>query len=110
MRLSSSRWIVVAIAASAIATFTGSAAAECADDPHVAGQCFTVHGRLRLYANLRLYLWPVGTKRLLGVEYPPGLADAPSDPFMPENLRALIKPDVDLFGDFTLCPFTPDEP
>ncbi len=29
---------------------------------------------------------------------------------MPDNLRALIKPGIDVFGDFTLCPFTPDEP
>ena len=91
---------------------TGSAgAAECRDDPAVVGQCFMVHARIRLDADLRIHVWPVGTNRLLELSYPPDTQGTPSDfPFMPENLRKLIEPDRAVFGDFEVCRLAPDRP
>src|SRR5215469_1445078 len=68
------RHLVLTIAASQIA-LGGGAAAEtlpCKQDPRIIQQCFAVHGRLSVHANMRPYLWPIGTNRLLGVASPDG--------------------------------------
>jgi hypothetical protein len=96
---------------------TGIASASdtgCATDEHVVDACFDVHGRLAIYADSRLYLWPIGTHRMLGVQYPPelGLEDLP----LPENVdNAVSTPSLYgltawVYGDFRVCPFTHDEP
>lgn len=110
-RLTGRRALVAALAASVMAMipdFVRAAENACAADTRVVANCFDVHGRLRLHANLRLYLWPSGTKRLLAVSYAP---DAPvADPPLPANLSAAIRLDNDGFGDFRVCPFEPDRP
>ena len=87
---------------------TSALGGACATDKRVVAPCYQVHGRLSVCANMRLYLWPVGTQRLLAVSYAP---DAPrADPPMPPNLAQAIGLDVDVFGDFRVCPFTPERP
>ncbi len=55
---------------------------------------------------MRLWLWPVGTKRMLGVTSGPRLDDA-DDPIRPPNLKFdhSYKP---IYGDFEVCPLTPE--
>jgi hypothetical protein len=68
--------------------------------------CYSVHGRLSIGADsVRLYLWPIGTKRMLGVTAGPRIDDA-DDPIWPRTLP--ITPDDDVYADFEVCPFTPE--
>lgn len=79
----------------------------CASDERVIGICFDIHARLRLNANMRLYLWPIGTNRLLAVSY---MSDVPvADPALPYDLVDVINYDKEVFGDFRVCPFTKEE-
>lgn len=56
---------------------------------------------------MRLYLWPVGTKRMLGVTGGAILDDA-INPIWPQNLK--FNPGVNaIYGDFLVCPFTPEQ-
>ncbi len=76
------------------------------DNPRIVAQCFTVHGRLRIHANMRPYLWPVGTKRLLGI------SDGQGNIVMPPELESDFASDLskEAFGDFEVCPFTRQRP
>jgi hypothetical protein len=56
--------------------------------------------------TVRLYLWPVGTKRMLGVTGGPILDDA-IDLIFPRNLEFDSAGEA-IFGDFEVCPFTPE--
>ncbi len=80
----------------------------CVSDERVVGICFDIHARLRLNANMRLYLWPIGTNRLLAVSY---MSDVPeADPVLPSNLVDVMNSDKEVFGDFRVCPFTKEDP
>ena len=72
----------------------------CILNKNVVGDCWEIRGRLQVYngtPNLRI--WPVGTKRLLGV--------VPSEAeIIPEHLRAKIKLSSKIFANFEVCPFT----
>lgn len=96
--------LVLTVAASQI-VLGGVAAAEtppCNQHPRIMQQCFTVHGRLSVHANMRPYLWPIGTNRLLGVASPDGAI------IMPAELERLFAARIgrQVFGDFEVCPFT----
>jgi hypothetical protein len=80
----------------------------CADDKRVVAECYDVHGRLALHANMRLYLWPTGTKRLLAISYKPNAPQ--TDPLAPPELIKVLSPTTDILGDFHICPFTPEKP
>jgi hypothetical protein len=83
------------------------AAPECKGNPKVIGACYSVHGRLTRGADtVGLWLWPVGTKRMLGVTAGPRLNDA-DDPIWPQNLK-FEHGDEAIYGDFEVCPFTPE--
>jgi hypothetical protein len=87
----------------AIPTF--AAQAKCKGNPKVIGACYFVHGRVNLGADtVRLRLWRVGTKRILGVAAGPSTDDA-GDPIFPQNLR-FESEDETIYGDFEVCPFT----
>jgi hypothetical protein len=77
----------------------------CKGNPALVGKCFMVHGRLRAYnGNPTFRIWPIGTKRLLGVTGPhPG-----DPPIMPEKLACGF--DCDVIADFEVCPFSPSQP
>lgn len=81
---------------------------NCANDKRVIGECYDVHGRLRVYMNLRPYLWPIGTKRLLGIAYQSNAQNG--DLMLPANVTKVLNPGTEVFGDFRVCPFTLDEP
>jgi hypothetical protein len=78
---------------------------SCRQHPQLIGKCFTVHGRLSVYNGApALRIRKIGTKRMLGVSEQrfavPGYRN------LPENIQSQINQDVDLFGDFLVCPFT----
>ena len=80
---------------------------KCKGNPKVIAACYSVHGRVSQGADtVRLWLWPVGTKRLLGVTAGPTLDDA-DEPITPSNLRFKDRGE-DIYGDFEVCPFTPE--
>jgi hypothetical protein len=77
-----------------------------------AGACFWVHGRLSAANGAPTFrLWPIGTKRILGVNVAHHEGAAIGD--LPSPLPVLMSPDafnVDVYGDFHICPMTPDQP
>ena len=88
-------------------TVVSGAVAPSEDSGHAVGPPFTVHGRLWIARNgtLAPRIWIVGTKRILDV--PPAYG---SDPvYLPRKLNRLAW-DYYIFADFTVVPFTKDEP
>jgi hypothetical protein len=80
---------------------------KCEGNPKVIGACYSVHGRLSRGADtVILRLWPVGTKRILGITGGPTLDDADAA-IRPQNLKFPFG-DEDIYGDFEVCPFTPE--
>jgi hypothetical protein len=78
---------------------------DCKANPALVGKCFTVHGRLRAYnGNPTFRIWPLGTKRLIGVTG----AKPGQDPIMPKDLACGF--DCDVFADFETCPFSINTP
>jgi len=78
---------------------------SCRQHPKLIGKCFTVHGRLSVYNGApALRIWKIGTKRMLGVSDQrfavPGYRN------VPETIQHQLNQDVDIFGDFLVCPFT----
>jgi hypothetical protein len=78
---------------------------SCRHHPQLVGKCFSIHGRLSVYNGApALRIWKIGTKRMLGVSEQrfavPGYRN------VPENIQSQINQDVDLLGDFLVCPFT----
>ncbi len=84
-----------------------AATPKCKDNPKIVGACYSVHGRLSRGADtVILRLWPAGTKRMLGVTGGPTLDDADA-PIWPQSLK-FTSGDEDIYGDFEVCPFTPE--
>ncbi len=73
----------------------------CKEDPNVMAACFALHGRMFVSnGGPSLRIWRVGTDRILGVF-------DPENEIIPENLaKRLGGYDVDVYGDFEVCPFT----
>ena len=78
-------------------------------NPKLVGQCFVVHGRLTLAnGNPSVRIWQVGTKHMLGALDSNGNDIDDIDKF-PRQIRPLIPKDpwqMEIFGDYTVCPFT----
>ena len=83
----------------------------CKRNPDLAGQCFEIRGRAYVSNGTPdLRIWRVGTNRILGVTAS-ATADDAEDPIVPKKLlRAQGIPPNDhfVFGDFEVCPFTPE--
>ena len=79
---------------------------QCKDNPRVVSACYVVHGRATFGPGTPdLRIWPIGTKRMLGVTAGP-IADDADDPIAPNEMLKFA-PDVEgIFGDFEVCPFT----
>jgi hypothetical protein len=77
----------------------------CKGNPNLAGKCVVMRGRLRAYnGNPTFRIWPIGTKRLLGVT-----GERPGEePVMPSGLGVTF--DHDLVANSEICPFTREEP
>lgn len=80
---------------------------SCRNRPDVLGKCFRVHGRLSVYNGTpSIRLWPMGTKRLLGVIDPNDVSNAPGPTILPLDIKNKLDWDKDVFGDFIVCPLT----
>lgn len=86
----------------AISTSAASAQTVCADNAEIVAACFELRGRLSFWNGTpTARIWPVGTRRMLGVH-----GDA-----LPQEIRSLMTTfDTELWGDFTVCPFTQEQP
>ena len=81
---------------------------DCKGNPKVVGACYVVHGRATYGDGTpALRIWPVGTKRMLGVTAGP-VADDADDPIAPSNMLKSPNDIEAIFGDFEVCPFTPE--
>jgi hypothetical protein len=80
---------------------------KCRGSPKVVAACYTVHGRATFGPGTSgLRIWPIGTKRMLGVTAGPTV-DGADDPIVPTNFG--IPNDANaVYGDFEVCPFTPE--
>ena len=76
------------------------------------GRCFWVHGRLFAANGAPTFrIRRAGSKRILGVKASEDVDAAIDD--LPEPVRALVSPDafqVDVEGDFRVCPLMKDRP
>lgn len=84
---------------------------SCRSRPDVAGKCFRVHGRLSIYNGTpSIRLWPIGTKRLLGVIDPTDISSVPGRPILPDEIKSKLDWDKNVYGDFLVCPLTRSQP
>jgi len=84
---------------------------SCRMRSDLAGKCFTVHGRLSVYNGTpSIRLWPLGTKRLLGVFDPQNPSSEPGQSTIPASVLSKLNFDKDVFGDFLVCPLTRSRP
>jgi hypothetical protein len=81
------------------------AAKDCHEHPKLVGSCFEVNGRLSVYNGApSLRIWRVGTRRMLGISEQRFALEGFRK--VPEEVEQAIKPEVELFGIYTVCPFT----
>ena len=89
-----------------ISVVTGT---SCKENPQVIGECFTVHGRLGLVNGTpSVRLWKTGTDRILGIAE--GSFTLSGYRNLPETIEKQLNQDIYLYGDYIVCPFTPDKP
>jgi hypothetical protein len=101
--------VLLAASVSLLAVSSAVAADNvCESDKRVVADCVDMRGRLRISANGRLYIWPVGSERMLVVHY--DNATATPDPSLPTNVAGALKPGIDVFADYRVCPLTAFEP
>jgi hypothetical protein len=78
---------------------------SCRQHPQIVGKCFTVHGRLSVYNGApAMRIWKVGTKRMLGISEQLFAVDGYRN--VPETIQNQLNQNVEIFGDFLVCPFT----
>ncbi len=81
---------------------------SCKAHPQLSGACFEIRGRMAIYnGNPSLRIWPVGTRRLLGVLEGESMKGYPN---LPRGVLEQLSPGKAMYADFTICPFTDDEP
>jgi hypothetical protein len=81
----------------------------CKGNSEVIDKCFTVHGRATFGSGTpALRIWPIGTKRMLGVTAGP-IADDADAPICPKEMLK-FDDGIEEYGDFEVCPFTSDKP
>ena len=90
---------------------TAETAETCRSRSDLVGKCFTVHGRLSVYNGTpSIRLWPIGTKRLLGVLDPTDISAVPGPNTIPASVASKLDFDKEVFGDFLVCPLTHSRP
>ena len=81
----------------------------CKEHPMLSGPCFKIRGRMSLFnGNFPIRIWPVGTHRMLAIGQGEFLLNDYEN--LPEVLEKQLNWHNAMFADFTVCPFTPDEP
>lgn len=91
--------------------WTMSAHAEnsvCSEDKNLINACYNVHGKIIMHANLRPYLHLSENDRWLGIVQRSD--DINAGYYWPSDIEKVFDYDTDVWGDFRVCPFTPDEP
>jgi hypothetical protein len=79
---------------------------SCRQHPRLSSKCFSVRGRLSVYNGApAIRLWKVGTKRILGISEQRFAEEGYRN--IPEDIRTQLNQDVEIFGDYVVCPFTP---
>jgi hypothetical protein len=84
--------------------------------PENAASCYWTHGRITIGNGTPEYrIWKVGTKRMLGIYSGPSvyrgqLSPDNEDPEFPADVEKIWKLKVGspLYGDFEVCPLTPE--
>jgi hypothetical protein len=72
----------------------------CVDSKSIVGECLDIRGRVSLHnGNPSVRIWPVGSKRLLGVRDAEPL-------LLPPELRKSLTWDHYLFAHLKVCPLT----
>ena len=105
--------LILLLLATALATSGQSDAPKsnlkpCRIQPSLVGKCFNVRGRLSLYNGTpTIKLWRVGTKRMLGVSASYSREGYSS---IPEALEKQLNWENELWGNYLVCPFTPQRP
>ncbi len=107
------RIIVIAAVLVAVLCLRGFSGAEeksknksCKDHPQVTGPCFKIRGRMAFYNGAPgVRIWPVGTKRILGVRERLEGYD-----HVQKELFKKLTFETAMFADFTVCPLGDDEP
>ena len=90
---------------------TVQSATSCRARSDLVGKCFTVHGRLSVYNGTpSIRLWPIGTKRLLGILDPTDISAVPGSNTIPPSIESKLDFDKQVFGDFLVCPLTVSHP
>ena len=91
-------------------SFAMPQAPKCKGNKRLVGDCFTVHGRMRLgEGGPAITIWRIGTDRLLGV-YEPG-EDDPNVAWIPDRIYEKVSDyDHQIFADFEVCPLTKQKP
>jgi hypothetical protein len=82
---------------------------SCKDHPMLSGPCFKVRGRMALYNGTpTVRIWPVGTNRILGISEARFYLEGYDN--VSEELVRQLSWDTAMFADFTVCPFTNEQP
>jgi hypothetical protein len=105
--------LLVGLPIVAVPAHAADPAPRCADSPRRVGACFTVHGRVTSCTAVpSVRIWIIGTKRILGVE--DGNGNPAGDNLLPGELEDELSTPAPCskagFGDFTVCPLTPNVP
>jgi hypothetical protein len=111
MKIISSMLFLLIAVSNFVSSQAGSQSKSCRARSDVVGKCFRVQGRLSVYNGTpSIRLWPIGTKRLLGVLDPMDTANAPGPSILPASIAGRLDADKDVFGDFLVCPLTRAKP
>lgn len=85
--------------------------ANCSLSARRVGECFPVHGRLSFSQTApEIRLWPVGTHRVLGVLSWDGQEAHALSEAMLERMWGGRDIPSRIWGDFEVCPLSPDQP
>jgi len=110
-KLSAISVFALLITYTAIAESRHTEASSCRTRPDVVGRCFNVHGRLSIYNGTpSIRLWPIGSKRMLGVLDPTDISSAPGPSVLPDDIKQKLDWNKDVFGDFFVCPLSRRQP
>jgi hypothetical protein len=85
--------------------------ANCRLSARRVGACFTVHGRLYFaVTSPEIRIWRAGTHRVLGILAPDGSDQGVLSEAMLERLWGARDRPGQIWGDYEVCPLTPDQP
>jgi hypothetical protein len=100
----------VALATASAVALEGVTA--CKTSQKIVGRCATIRGRFFVANGTpAIRIWPIGTRRLLGVT--DGQGDPEGQSTVPVNVKRLMGLDAfsrDIYGSYEVCPLTRQMP